>query len=141
MVGCFGCTSNEALSSIEDKEPQNELYRRVQQFYNLFSEKTTRGGEISILDTDTKYYTIIGDSVAEIEAVTRSVENEFSITRISFEADNTQGFAILTDDPRIDKVYFFTDNGCIADTAKIGSLKWVIGVIIRKCADTILLAV
>lgn len=126
LTGCFSCTSDESLSSIEDNDPQNELYRRLQQCYDLFSEKITRGEEINILDTDTKYYTIIGDSVAEVEAVTRSTENEFSITRVSFEVGNTQGFTILTEDPRIEKVYFFTDKGCISDTAKIGSLKWII---------------
>ena len=126
LLGCFGCTDEGEPSSIENDNTQNEVYRRLQHCYDLFSENTTRGGEINILDTDTKYYTIIGDSVAEVEDLTRSIGNEFSITRISFEANNTQGFTILTEDPRIEKVYFFTDNGCIADTAQIGGLKWVI---------------
>lgn len=123
------------LSSCQDTADQPEavsaaeqsLRNKLQHYYANLPGQSRSGSSISIKETEQRHYVIVEDTVIESPQTRAFDPNSFDITRVSFDIEGKEGFAIISEDERLDHVYYFTDNGCISDTAQIGGLKWLIG--------------
>lgn len=122
------------LSSCQDTADQPEavsaaeqsLRNKLQHYYANLPGQSRSGGSISIKETEQRHYVIVEDTVIESLQTRAFDPNSFDITRVSFDIEGKEGFAIISEDERLDHVYYFTDNGCISDTAQIEGLKWLI---------------
>ena len=74
-----------------------------------------------IIDIQTRHYKI-PDS---LKVTTRSEDEpeSYDIHTVTLDFGDSNGFAILSDTPGIDQVFYYTETGCIADTAKIYPMK------------------
>lgn len=72
------------------------------------------------------YYVKTGASAKTRSATTVSDSTEIVLSYIKFHQDTVKGFAIASNDPRLNRVYAFVERGDLADTAKIEPLKWAI---------------
>lgn len=101
----------------------------------------SRSKSIHINRIDRQNYVVTRDSVyATEEIMSRSGENEsdyFEMSTVEFSIGDNQGYAVLSDDPRIDKIYFFTEEGCINDTVNIKPLKEFIDMIPVFASDEV----
>ncbi|MDE6670376.1 MAG: C10 family peptidase [Muribaculaceae bacterium] len=111
----------ESASSAEQA-----LLSKLQHYYDDLPGQSRSGNSISIKEIEQRHYVIVDDTVVETPQTRTLDPNSFDITRVSLNIDGKEGFAIISEDERLDHVYYFTDNGCISDTVRIGGLKWVI---------------
>ncbi|MDE5797338.1 MAG: C10 family peptidase, partial [Muribaculaceae bacterium] len=111
----------ESASSAEQA-----LLSKLQHYYDDLPGQSRSGNSISIKEIEQRHYVIVDDTVVETPQTRTLDPNSFDITRVSLNIDGKEGFAIISEDERLDHVYYFTDNGCISDTAQIEGLKWLI---------------
>lgn len=90
---------------------------------------TRNGNKASIVIDECKNipYTVNKGS----SSLTRSSDNisdstEIVLSYIKFHQDTVSGYAIASNDPRLNRVYAFVESGDFSDTAKIEPLKWAI---------------
>lgn len=82
---------------------------------------------IVIDECENKSYTVNKGS----SSLTRSSDNisdstEIVLSYIKFHQDTVHGYAIASNDPRLNRVYAFVESGDFVDTTKIEPLKWAI---------------
>lgn len=82
----------------------------------------------TIKSIETKVYQI-PDSLleGEIEGETRSISDQtYAIHTVTLNFGDREGFTILSDTPGIDEVFYYTESGCLLDTANNVALKTMI---------------
>lgn len=55
-----------------------------------------------------------------------SIDTDVEICKFTIEKDGKQGFAIATSDARIDRVLALVDDGCLADTAELVGMAYMV---------------
>lgn len=121
----FGC-SNEDGPDVPQREnmENNSLYELIQDFQN--SGSSTRAESFTITSVDKVSYDpaeIIGDSVA---AKTSDSTKPFELQTVTLDFGEKQGYAIVSDDERLNHVFLYVPEGCISDTTYIKPLKMLI---------------
>lgn len=92
------------------------------------TQRKTQGGNsangIVIDECENKsYYVKTGASAKTRSAATVPDSTEIVLSYIKFHQDTVKGYAIASNDPRLNRVYTFIERGEFADTAKILPLK------------------
>lgn len=93
-------------------------------------------GDFEIVKKTTRHYVITDSEVVE-SPETRSSDG-FSIDWVELDFGDSRGYAVLSTDERLNRVYYFTDNGVPADTARIGGLRDLLNAVPEFAAEEIL---
>ena len=119
----IGCSHEEPLA---EKDPtssnENKISSMVRSFYDrIHSETRSDQPSYRIKSIDTQVYTVPDSLLSD---KTRSITNDsYSIHTITLDFGSHEGFTILSDSPGVDHVFYYTESGCIADTANNVALK------------------
>lgn len=117
-IGSCGNMNEPDQTAVSQNDPVSEM---VSDFYLSVNPGTRAASAPRVIEKETKHYIIESDTVIETSA-TRSDDNVFELTTATLQFEDSKGFAILSCDERLDKVYFFTENGCLGDTINIPPL-------------------
>jgi hypothetical protein len=98
----------------------------IQSMLNTFYNGVNNSRSAENLEIDCisgKTYQITGDTI--IEHISRSEQNDsiFEIETVEFHVGAKKGYAVISDDNRLNQIYYFTQNGSIQDTTFIQPLK------------------
>ena len=69
------------------------------------------------------HYQIVGDTVIEVQSRANVDSTTFDIATVEFELRGNDGFAIVSDDERINQVLFYTENGTLEQAKEIEPLQ------------------
>lgn len=123
------CTSDDLpIEDSTNSTISNPVYRLVSEYYASVGNGTrSDNGGITLTNVSRQTYQVVGDTVIRAEDLTRAngqpADNQFDMVTAEFSVGSQKGYAILSDDERLDRVYFFTDNGSICDSSYIVPLK------------------
>lgn len=136
------CTDYENIR-YEQQQIQTKngpIYNLIDNYYQNISQNSRTNSNLIISKIDRQTYKIEGDTIIKVTTKSRTIDDNeyFDLCFASFEANNETGYAILSDDIRLNQVYFFTENGCITDTAYIGALKDMIDYLPTYIGNSIL---
>ena len=117
--------SDVAGSTREIEQLVNDYYREV------VSSTRADGGAPEILDVSTKRYPLYAESEEstkpmKVNSVGEAIPDYFEIKTVKLDFGDTEGFAIASDTPGVDKVFFMTESGAISDTTYNKALALVI---------------
>jgi hypothetical protein len=136
------CTDYDNMSNEQQQiqSGNDPIYNLVDDYYQNVSQNSRTNSNLIITKIDRQTYKIEGDTVIKATTNSRTIDDNeyFDLCIASFEANNETGYAILSDDSRLNRVYFFTENGCITDTAYIDALKDMIDYLPSYIGSTIL---
>ena len=116
----YSCNSSEDVISEE-----SPIQKMLTEYYNSVTPKTRGTSNLVVTNISQQYYQIIDDSVTVVTPISRAVTDStiFDLSTVQFRIGQKNGYALLSEDERINSVLFFTDNGSISDTANIPALK------------------
>lgn len=124
------CSCSDEQSVALQNEPNSGIKQMLDNFYGKPNGSTrSTVANIQIDGIERQTYEMQGDSAIKVnaQARTRAAQNEtsttFDLAYVSFHIGGKKGFSLLSDDERLNRVFFFTPNGCVADTADIPALK------------------
>lgn len=130
MIAIFSLSSCENESDFS--ETQINVPESIRSIIDAFRTDINVGSrsnsDFQILSVDTKFYKIDSDTVVEISQ-TRSDDSIFDISTVRIKSNDNEGFAVLSSDERLHKIFFYTENGSISDTVNIPPLKEYIDLI------------
>lgn len=138
MVAVFAlssCDNESEFSETQTNVPES-IRAIIDDFRTDINVGSRSNSDFKVLSVDTKYYKIDSDTVVEI-LQTRSTDSIFDISTVRIKANDKEGFAVLSSDERLNKIFFYTDNGTISDTVNIPPLKEYIDLIPSFAADEI----
>lgn len=132
LPAIFGTTlllcacSNEDGPDVPQREnmENNSLYELIQDFQN--SGNSTRAESFTITSVEKVSYNpaeILGDSVSQ---KTSDATKPFELQTVTLDFGEKQGYAIVSDDERLNHVFLYVPEGCISDTTYIKPLKVLI---------------
>lgn len=124
------CSEDESLSVSDKKLQKDPAVRLVEDFYQAVQPKATRGTlpDLVIDNIQRQMYHAVGDTILPIN-LTRAVGGDslcFEIQTVTFHTGQQQGYAIVSDDERLNRLYYFTADGQLTDTVSIPPLKELI---------------
>lgn len=105
----------------------NSINNLVADFYSeCYPAETRTGITPRVLSIENKSYRFPLKKGSD----TRSAEDSifFDMQLVELDFGETKGFSLLSTDERLNRVFYFTDNGCISDTSFIAPLKDLIDV-------------
>jgi hypothetical protein len=117
-------------------DTDNRITNIIDDFRTSVNMGSRATSDIQVVSVDTKYYKIESDTVVE-SVPTRSDDLFFDINTVKIKVNNTNGFAVLSTDERLNKIFYFTENGNISDTMYITPLKEYIDFIPLLAAEEI----
>ncbi len=126
----FASCSRE-VDSNDNNTPQTNVERLIGEFYKSvtpMSKGETAEPEIKSVSRQT-FQIIDGKPIEALGRAATDDSNTFDMETVEFALNGKMGYAVLSDDPRIDRVFYFTENGSIQDTAYIEPLKELIDTI------------
>lgn len=143
MLLSVSCSQETPKSeSMEKPDMADPLYQKVNAYYNIVHQNESNltksdGAEIKITGVQTSRYDLEGNLIDDSDGATRSgeAEDSFTISTLDLDFGETQGYAILSDDPRIDRMFFYTENGSPNDSCMIPGLKMVMETYPQVAAD------
>ncbi|MDO4180873.1 MAG: hypothetical protein Q4D36_06245, partial [Bacteroidales bacterium] len=105
-----------------------DVTKLVTDFRNQVNPQArTRSNSLVIDAYDTKTYTVSTGHSSMSRGVTEKPDStQVDIHYIQFHQDTISGFAIASNDPRLNRVYAFVEDGNLKDTATVEPLKWAI---------------
>lgn len=119
FLGSCAAVDEPTAMEVSKSDPIAEM---VSNYYYSVNPPTRAYSAPKIISTETKHYIIDSDSVIET-TTTRADDDAFEITTATLQFKESKGYAILSRDKRLDKIFFFTEKGCLSDTADIPMLK------------------
>lgn len=124
------CNEDLDMSSPRGKMQKDPAVQLAEEFFlSVHPNKTRASDKGFVVDAiERQIYHAVGDTVLPLE-VTRAFLDDsltFEIQTITFHTGDQQGYAIVSDDNRLNKVYYLTDSGIIGDTVFISPLKELI---------------
>ncbi len=130
-----GCSQHEELSYPHEEALPYGVRAMILDFHQSLHPSSRAADDIEITGIETRTYHQ-GDFTGELPEV-RSDLKEYDITTVTFKIEDSPGYAILSDTPGIDRIFYYTESGCIGDTALIPPLKEIVETA-PKMADLIL---
>lgn len=137
IVMLVGCENSDIPSKLDVHE-NDQIYKMVNEFYHsVYSSTRAENITAKVIEVERKHYRIISDTVVEASD-TRSCDNGFDLATVTLQFPENKGYALLSDDERINTIFFFTEKGCISDTTAIPPLKDYIESLPKFVANTFL---
>ncbi len=132
LVGCAiilnSCSTDDGIT-LDNAKEESPIEKMLVDFMDGDNIKS-RSKSIQINNIQRQIYMVTEDSVYLAEpSISRSAGGDaeyFDMATVEFSVGDSQGYAVLSDDPRINQIYFFTEEGSISDTANIKPLKHLI---------------
>lgn len=127
LTGCASDIPKEPSAPEPGTPVSSAIQELISDYYeSIHPETRALGHGFSIVDIDTQIFDVNGQP-KEASAITRGTsDSDFSISTVKIDFGKSTGYAILSDDERINRVFYFTENGEIGDTAYIAPLKDII---------------
>lgn len=130
LLTAFVCSCSDE-QSVALQSDNNAGIKQMLENFNGQSNSSTRStvANIQIDGIERQTYEMQGDSAVKVNAQVRTqtaqngANTTFDLAYVSFHIGEKKGFSLLSDDERLNRVFFFTPNGCVADTANIPALK------------------
>ncbi len=114
---------NEDIPQGPMEEKIDPVFKMLKEYYSSINPEATRSEKTFRIKTiDRRFYSVAGDSAIETPE-TRGNDSIFDVTTVNLQFDKTEGYALLSSNEKINRVFYFTDNGCLSDTANIEPLK------------------
>lgn len=145
--------SNEMESSISGQKTEkfdnnsNKAISIVNNYSKGLSPSLTKSGsDLKIIGTKYEGYKLKVEEIEDTPIMrTRSADVpdsvEVNLYTVEFMKDDKLGFAIVSSDENIERVYAYTENGSVSDTAKIPALAYTLNNIKYICRDDIVKSV
>lgn len=127
VLGQFliSCTQDEVIPVLVDED--DAIQSMIDEYYFSVTPTASRADAPVITSISRQSYQAVGDTVLKIERLGRAnVDSAFDIATVKFRVRGQDGYAVMSDSPKGNQMYFFTDNGSIADTAYIEPLKEIV---------------
>lgn len=129
------CNDIESFQEMHSEE-NDVMTNLIKEFRADLPTNSRAESDFQILSVDTKSYEIQNDTVIETVS-TRGEDNMFELSTVKIRTDKGTGFTILSTDSRLDKVYYYTENGNVSDTTNIAPLKEYIEMLPMVAANDI----
>ncbi len=117
-----GCQEDERLK-MSPGSSKDGISEMILSFYNQIhpnSRSTNTLFSIKYISTETF-------KISDENKTRNASQNEtYSIHTVLLDFEGTPGYAILSDTPGIEKIFYYTEEGCVGDTAAIAPLKEMI---------------
>ena len=130
LLTAFVCSCSDDQSATLQSDSNAGIKQMLDNFYESPNGSTrSTVANIQIDGIERQTYEMQGDTAIKVNAQTRTraaqneASNTFDLAYVSFHIGEEKGFSLLSDDERLNRVFFFTPNGCVADTANIPALK------------------
>ena len=114
----------------ENVNGQDKAWRLIKKFVEQVNSKSSRSNIFDFSDLKIKK---IDKDIIKVDNLcqnlTRSskqIDINVDTYRFTFEKDSKQGFAIATDDQRVDRVLAFVEEGALADTAYVPGMAYMV---------------
>jgi len=98
----------------------------LDKYHALELKNSGRSSELSTINIDNifrQHYKIENDSAIQTNDTATA---DFNVATVNFHSGESRGYAILSDNPELNKVYLYIENGSVSDTSYITPLKWAI---------------
>ncbi|MDE6695283.1 MAG: C10 family peptidase [Muribaculaceae bacterium] len=121
-----GCNQEEILlESSQDSQSSAKMMTMINSIYSkLHPDTRSDANNFHITNVETKSYDINNDSETRNDKMLGN--SSFDIHTVSIDFGESKGYVILSDTPGIDHIFYYTEAGCINDTATIAPLKEMI---------------
>lgn len=128
MLLLLGCTSDYEVQQEYESEvssnDENLIKNMLQNFNKIVHNNQSRGlscSEVEIDRIEQKFYKAGLDGKIKIfDAITSTRSNPegdiFDVSTVSFHIGESSGYALLSCNERINKVFYYTENGSLSDT-------------------------
>lgn len=113
---------NDSVVLETNVDTDNRIINIIDDFRTSINMGSRSSSDIQVLSVDTKYYKIESDTIIE-SAPTRSDDSIFDINTVKIKVNESTGFAVLSTDERLNKIFYYTENGNLSDTTNIAPLK------------------
>ncbi len=120
----------EKNGDAENLKGQDKAWKAIKKFAEKVNGKESRSG---VFDLSKLTITKVEKEIISIEELqqsfarsTESINTDVVTYRFTFEKEGKQGFAIATDDERINRVLAFVEEGSLADTAIIPGMAYMV---------------
>ena len=136
------CSDDDVCQSSTTK---SEIQQMLENFYQSVSSPSSRGTALTpvIDDIDRQTYEIVGDSAIQVPKNTRAVTQQvnadslFDLAYVTFHIGKQKGYSVMSDDKRLHRIYFYTPDGEVGDTAQIQALKAYLSFVPQFAKDNI----
>lgn len=130
-----GCSQDvELIEGVQNKE-SNKISDMINDFYHRLHPDTRSVKSFKILRVETKNFD--GSDNSKTRTNTEMGKSSYEIHTVTLDFGESTGYAILSDTPGINHLFYYTEDGCINDTAVIAPLKEMVEAI-PALADTIM---
>lgn len=131
-----GCESKDIVSMPDvSKDANRGLVVLITDFLSE-TRAVSDSEEVEIVDVVTKTYNGFGEEIEPIpETRSSEVDCAFTLSTVRFSHAGSQGFCILSDDERLDDIYYLTEYGEPSDTSFNVLLKEYIETVPRIAAN------
>lgn len=121
------CNNEAPLNDLSGNEQvaNSKISAMIRDIHGIIHRETRANNNTYTIESiQTKEY-LIPDSL--IKHGTRSItDSTYSIHTVTLNFGEQKGFTILSDTPEIDHVFYYTESGCLMDTANNFALKEII---------------
>lgn len=131
-----GCESKDIVSMPDVSKDANRDFVVLITDFLSETRAASDSEEVEIVSVETRTYNGFGEEV-EAPLKTRSAENDrtFTLSTVRFSHAGSQGFCILSDDERLDDIYYLAEYGEPSDTSFNVLLKEYIETVPRIAAN------
>lgn len=118
---CITTACHEDLSLYTDKDPINDHITELVFRMHSKLHECSRGSLIRITRLTTSSYNVSDTLTTRTDGPKNN--DSYEIHTVELDFGNTSGYAILSDTPGIDQIFYYTEDGCIEDTTLIPPLR------------------
>lgn len=120
---CFGCSSSSEDEPVSNNQ-HNRIHELISEFYNTIHPETkAETVNFSITDLSTATYHI---SLPATRTGITEIESEYDIHTVNLDFGESSGYAVVSDTPGLDRIFYYTESGAIQDTIDIVPLRKLI---------------
>ena len=124
------CNEDPELTLFDESIQKDPAALLVEDFFLSVHPHETRSTFMGLVidNIERQMYHAVGDTVLPMKITRATMDDSltFEIQTVTFHAGDQQGYAVVSDNNRLNKVYYLTDSGIISDTAFIPPLKELI---------------
>lgn len=137
FIALVGCTQEETgLRTPENGDGLSRIKSLMTRFVASTRGDAADDGSLEIVRVTTRFYDAAGEEVMS-GVHTRAVDivDAFPLSTVVFNSGDEMGYCLLSDDSRLNDVYFFTMAGNVSDTAYNEPLREYINAVPRMAAS------
>lgn len=123
LMSIVACSNDDSgLNRGKESDPVSEL---IQEFQSSVNPGSRAGGSFRIKNINTKYYHIENDTIIET-LPTKAETEDFSISTVNLQFENSEGYAVLSTDKNMNRIFLYSEKGQVSDSAFSKPLKYII---------------